>query len=168
VAALARLEPVAGRMQRLGGGAAPLVVIDYAHTPDALEKTLVALKDVAHATSGRLVVVFGCGGERDRGKRPLMGAVAARNADRVVVTSDNPRGEDPGAIIADIVAGIPGQHEVIEDRRQAIARAIGTAAAGDVVLLAGKGHEPYQEIAGKRLPFSDAAEAGRTLARRTP
>ncbi|HZR70748.1 MAG TPA: UDP-N-acetylmuramoyl-L-alanyl-D-glutamate--2,6-diaminopimelate ligase [Burkholderiales bacterium] len=166
VSALARIEPVAGRMQRLGGGAAPLVVVDYAHSPDALEKTLGTLKDVARAASGRLIVVFGCGGERDRGKRALMGTVAARNADHVVVTSDNPRGEDPGAIIADIVAGIPGAHEVIEDRRAAIERAVGMANAGDIVLLAGKGHEPYQEVAGRRLPFSDAAEAERALARR--
>jgi UDP-N-acetylmuramoyl-L-alanyl-D-glutamate--2,6-diaminopimelate ligase len=167
-AALERIEPVAGRMQRLGGGDAPLVVVDYAHSPDALEKTLGTLKDVARAGGGRLLVVFGCGGERDRGKRPLMGAVAARHADRVVVTSDNPRGEDPAAIIADIVAGIPGTHEVIEDRRAAIAHAIAHAAAADVVLLAGKGHETYQEIAGRRLPFSDAAEAGRALARWSP
>jgi UDP-N-acetylmuramoyl-L-alanyl-D-glutamate--2,6-diaminopimelate ligase len=167
VSALARIEPVAGRMQRLGGGAAPLVVVDYAHSPDALEKTLGTLKDVARAASGRLIVVFGCGGERDRGKRALMGTVAARNADHVVVTSDNPRGEDPGAIIADIVAGIPGAHEVIEDRRAAIERAVGMADAGDIVLLAGKGHEPYQEVAGRRLPFSDAAEAERALARRS-
>jgi UDP-N-acetylmuramoyl-L-alanyl-D-glutamate--2,6-diaminopimelate ligase len=168
VRALARIEPVAGRMQRLGGGDAPLVVVDYAHSPDALEKTLATLKDLAHAGGGRLVVVFGCGGERDRGKRPLMGAVAARHADAVFVTSDNPRGEDPAAIIADIVAGIPGEHEVVADRSDAIARAIGGAGAGDIVLLAGKGHETYQEIAGKRLPFSDAAEAGRALARHTP
>jgi UDP-N-acetylmuramoyl-L-alanyl-D-glutamate--2,6-diaminopimelate ligase len=166
VRTLAGIEPVAGRMQRLGGGTAPLVVVDYAHSPDALEKTLTTLKDVARAGSGRLIVVFGCGGERDRGKRPLMGAVAARNADHVVVTSDNPRGEEPGAIIAEIVAGIPGAHEVIEDRRAAIERAVGMADAGDIVLLAGKGHESYQEVAGRRLPFSDAAEAGRALARR--
>jgi UDP-N-acetylmuramoyl-L-alanyl-D-glutamate--2,6-diaminopimelate ligase len=166
VAALGRIEPVAGRMQRLGGGDAPLVVVDYAHSPDALEKTLVTLKDVARASGGSLVVVFGCGGERDRGKRPLMGAVAARNADHVIVTSDNPRGEDPAAIIADIVAGIPGAHEVVADRRAAIERALGMARAGDIVLLAGKGHETYQEVAGRRLPFSDAEEAERSLGRR--
>jgi UDP-N-acetylmuramoyl-L-alanyl-D-glutamate--2,6-diaminopimelate ligase len=167
VAALSRIEPAPGRMQRLGGGDAPLVVVDYAHSPDALDKTLGTLKDVARAGGGRLLVVFGCGGERDRGKRPLMGAVAARHADAVIVTSDNPRGEDPAEIIADIVAGIPGPHEVIADRRDAIAHAIGRAQAGDIVLLAGKGHEPYQEIAGRRLPFSDASEAGRVLQRRS-
>ena len=166
VPALARIEPVDGRMQRLGGGAAPLVVVDYAHSPDALEKTLVTLRDVARASGGRLLVVFGCGGDRDRGKRPLMGAVAARNADHVVVTSDNPRGEDPAAIIADVVAGIPGPHEVIEDRRAAIEHAVALAGPGDIVLLAGKGHETYQEVAGRRLPFSDAATAARALAER--
>jgi UDP-N-acetylmuramoyl-L-alanyl-D-glutamate--2,6-diaminopimelate ligase len=166
IAALSRIEPVPGRMQRLGGGTAPLVVVDYAHSPDALEKTLGTLKDVARAGSGRLVVVFGCGGERDRGKRPLMGAVAARHADAVIVTSDNPRGEDPVAIISEVVAGIPGAHEVIVDRRDAIERAIAGARAGDIVLLAGKGHETYQEIAGRRLPFSDASEARRALTRK--
>jgi UDP-N-acetylmuramoyl-L-alanyl-D-glutamate--2,6-diaminopimelate ligase len=164
-AALARLQPVAGRMQRLGGGGRPLVVVDYAHSPDALEKTLVALKDVARASGGRLVVVFGCGGERDRGKRPLMGAVASRHADAITVTSDNPRGEDPAAIIAEVTAAIPVGHEAIEDRRTAIARAIASAIADDVVLVAGKGHETYQEIAGRRLPFSDALEAEEALAR---
>jgi UDP-N-acetylmuramoyl-L-alanyl-D-glutamate--2,6-diaminopimelate ligase len=163
-AAIARLGPVSGRMQRLGGAGRPLVVIDYAHTPDALEKTLVALKDVARAGGGRLVAVFGAGGERDRGKRPLMGAVASRHADAVVVTSDNPRGEDPAAIIAEIETGITVAHETTEDRREAIGRAIAQADASDVVLLAGKGHEPYQEIAGRRHPFSDTLEAERALA----
>ena len=163
--ALACLRPVAGRMQRIGGAGKPLVVVDYAHSPDALEKTLVALRDVANADGGRLVAVFGCGGDRDRGKRPLMGAVASRHADRVVVTSDNPRGENPAAIIAEIVAGMPGRYEAIEDRRGAIAYAIANAAAEDVVLLAGKGHETYQEISGERLPFSDAEEAEKALER---
>jgi len=164
-AALEDLQPVAGRMQRLGGGGKPLVVVDYAHTPDALEKTLVALKDISRASGGRLVAVFGCGGERDRGKRPLMGAVASRHADAITVTSDNPRGEDPAAIIAEITAAIPVAHEAIEDRRTAIARAIASANADDVVLIAGKGHETYQEIDGRRLPFSDALEAKEALAR---
>ncbi len=163
--ALAGLEPVAGRMQRLGGAGKPVVVVDYAHTPDALEKTLVALKDVAKASGGRLAVVFGCGGERDRGKRPLMGAVASRHADAILVTSDNPRGEDPAAIIAEISAAIPVPHEAIEDRRAAIERAIASAGAEDVVLIAGKGHETYQEVAGRRLPFSDALEAKQALSR---
>ena len=163
-AAIAKIGPVPGRMQRLGGAGKPLVVVDYAHTPDALEKTLVALKDVARAGGGRLVAVFGAGGDRDRGKRPLMGTVASRHADAVVVTSDNPRSEDPAAIIKEIEAGVSVAHEVIEDRHEAIARAIAQAAAADVVLLAGKGHEPYQEIAGRRLPFSDTLEAERALA----
>jgi UDP-N-acetylmuramoyl-L-alanyl-D-glutamate--2,6-diaminopimelate ligase len=162
-AAIAELGPVAGRMQRLGGGARPLVVVDYAHSPDALEKVLVTLKDVARAGGGRLVAVFGCGGDRDRGKRPLMGAVASRHADAVVVTSDNPRSEDPAAIISEIEAGVTVAHEAIVDRREAIARAISQAKAADVVLLAGKGHEPYQEVAGRRLPFSDTLEAERAL-----
>jgi UDP-N-acetylmuramoyl-L-alanyl-D-glutamate--2,6-diaminopimelate ligase len=164
-AALAGLEPVAGRMQRLGAAGKPVVVIDYAHTPDALEKTLVALKDVARASGGRLAVVFGCGGERDRGKRPLMGAVASRHADAILVTSDNPRGEDPAAIIAEITAAIPVRHEAIVDRRAAIKRAIASAGAADVTLIAGKGHETYQEIAGRRLPFSDVLEANEALSR---
>ena len=163
--ALARLRPVPGRMQRIGGGGKPLVVVDFAHSPDALEKTLVALRDVANTGGGRLVAVFGCGGDRDRGKRPLMGAVASRHADHVVVTSDNPRGEDPAAIIAEIIAGVSGRHEEIEDRRAAIGHANANSAARDVVLLAGKGHETYQEIAGQRLPFSDVQEAERALER---
>jgi UDP-N-acetylmuramoyl-L-alanyl-D-glutamate--2,6-diaminopimelate ligase len=162
-AALADLEPVAGRMQRLGGSGKPLVVVDFAHTPDALEKTLVTLKDVAQAGKGRLIAVFGCGGERDRGKRPLMGAVASRHADTVVLTSDNPRGEDPDAIIAEIETAVSVPHETVPDRREAIAGAVASARAGDVVLIAGKGHESYQEIAGRKLPFSDVQEAGKAL-----
>jgi UDP-N-acetylmuramoyl-L-alanyl-D-glutamate--2,6-diaminopimelate ligase len=163
-AALAALRPVAGRMQRLGGGAKPLVVIDYAHTPDALEQTLAALKDIARESGGRLSVVFGCGGERDRGKRPLMGAVASRHADAITVTSDNPRAENPADIIAEITAALAGPYEAIEDRRIAIAHAVASAKRDDVVLIAGKGHERYQEIAGRRLPFSDAIEAQNALA----
>jgi UDP-N-acetylmuramoyl-L-alanyl-D-glutamate--2,6-diaminopimelate ligase len=163
-AALAALRPVPGRMQKLGGNGKPVVVVDYAHTPDALEKTLVALKDVARASGGRLIAVFGCGGDRDRGKRPLMGAVASRHSDAIVLTSDNPRGEEPAAIIAQIEAGVTAAHEAIEDRREAITRAIAQAEARDVVLLAGKGHETYQEVAGRRLPFSDTLEAERALA----
>ena len=163
--ALAGLQAVTGRMQRLGGSGKPIVVVDYAHTPDALEKTLVALKDVARASGGRLIAVFGCGGERDRGKRPLMGAVASRHAGSIVVTSDNPRGEDPASIIAEIAAAISVPHEVIEDRRAAISHAIASASANDVVLLAGKGHETYQEVAGRRLSLSDALEAERALSR---
>jgi UDP-N-acetylmuramyl-tripeptide synthetase len=164
VAAVSRLEPVTGRLERVGGGAAPLVVVDYAHTPDALEKALAALRPTV-AAGHRLVCVFGCGGDRDPGKRPLMGAVAAKLADQVVVTSDNPRGEDPHSIIAQILEGIPGgRAEAIEDRQVAIFSAVHHARAGDVVLLAGKGHETYQEIAGTRHPFNDREVAGAALA----
>ena len=168
-AAAARLQPVPGRLQRIGGDARPLVVVDYAHTPDALEKVLVTLKDVSAVSGGRLLLVFGCGGDRDRGKRALMGAVAARHADRIVVTSDNPRSEDPRAIIDGILQGMGDASaraatEVEAERGPAIRLALSHARAGDVVLLAGKGHEDYQEIAGVRLPFSDAEQAAAALA----
>lgn len=153
-AVLAQLAPVAGRMERHGGGTQPLVVIDYAHTPDALENVLATLRGQTH---GRLYCVFGCGGDRDRGKRPLMGAVATRLADHVIVTSDNPRGEVPQDIMHAICAGLPREPQQIADRAQAIHAAVRQAAAGDIVLVAGKGHEDYQEIAGVRHPFSDAA-----------
>ena len=154
VAAIGRLHPPAGRMNAIALPNQPLVVIDYAHTPDALDKALVALRPIAAARGGRLVVVFGCGGDRDAGKRPQMGEVATRLADKVIVTSDNPRGEDPRAIIAQILPGAPGAL-VEADRAQAITFAVRDAGAADVVLVAGKGHEDYQEIAGKKLPFSD-------------
>jgi UDP-N-acetylmuramoyl-L-alanyl-D-glutamate--2,6-diaminopimelate ligase len=149
----------------------PEVVVDYAHTPDALEKTLGALRPLATARGGRLWCVFGCGGNRDATKRPLMGAIAKRDADRVVLTSDNPREEVPALILAQILAGITGMRghdkvHVIEDRRAAIRLAVQGAAPGDVVLLAGKGHEPYQEIAGVKRPFSDADEAAAALRER--
>jgi UDP-N-acetylmuramoyl-L-alanyl-D-glutamate--2,6-diaminopimelate ligase len=163
---LSQLQPVAGRMNRLGGDhAMPLVVIDYAHTPDALEQALSSLR--AHA-QGRLVCVFGCGGERDVGKRPQMAAIAEAGADLVIVTDDNPRGEDGDAIVADIVKGFsrPGAVLVQRDRAAAIARAIGAASASDIVLVAGKGHEPYQEIAGVRHPFDDTAVARALLQER--
>jgi UDP-N-acetylmuramoyl-L-alanyl-D-glutamate--2,6-diaminopimelate ligase len=155
VARVQALAPVPGRMQRLGGGTQPLVLVDYAHTPDALEKVGVAARDLARSQRGRLVVVFGCGGERDRGKRPLMAEAVSRVADSAIVTSDNPRGEDPQAIIADIVPGLRVAHEVVIDRREALRRAIAACGPHDVVLVAGKGHEPYQEIAGVRHPYSD-------------
>jgi UDP-N-acetylmuramoyl-L-alanyl-D-glutamate--2,6-diaminopimelate ligase len=155
LAALADLRPVEGRMQTLGGEGKPLVVIDYAHTPDALSQVLQAVR--RHLGGGRLVCVFGCGGERDAGKRPLMGQAASRLADRIVITSDNPRGEDPNAIIAAVVTGIAGTCTVEPDRGQAIAAAIAAADPGDVVVVAGKGHERWQEVAGSRHPFSDAA-----------
>jgi MurE/MurF fusion protein len=165
--ALSRLGPVPGRLERLEpavSGSAPLVVIDYAHTPDALEQALLALRDVATAAGGRLICVFGCGGDRDRGKRPLMGGLATRLADEVLITSDNPRGEDPLRIIADIRAGCIGDTPAEADRRTAINRAISAARAQDVILLAGKGHEAFQEVGGKKIPFSDAAVAREVLA----
>lgn len=162
---LAELTPPPGRMERVGGHGEPLVVVDYAHTPDALENALRALRDVATPRGGRLIVVFGCGGDRDKGKRPLMGAVAAQRADRVLVTSDNPRREMPQAIIDDILAGMT-HAEVEVDRAAAIRQAVLDAAGGDVVLLAGKGHETYQEIAGVRHPFSDVEQAQLALAER--
>jgi len=161
---LGALPSVPGRMQKIGEW--PLVVVDYAHTPDALEKVLQALRPVAEARGGRLAAVFGAGGDRDVAKRPRMGAIAAGLADHVIVTSDNPRSEDPLAIIAAVSAGIAEIHETEPDRARAIEKAVSEAAPADVVLIAGKGHENYQEIAGKRLPFSDAAVAGAALARR--
>ena len=164
---LEALPQVAGRMQQIGDR--PLVVVDYAHTPDALDKVLSALKPVAQARGGRLVAVFGAGGGRDKAKRPVMGSVAAARADRVVLTSDNPRGEDPQAIVESIRDGIGNVSSdcVVElDRAKAIDSAIASADAADVVLIAGKGHEGFQEIAGRRLPFSDAAVAGAALGRR--
>ena len=151
-----------GRMERVGGIGEPLVVIDYAHTPDALENVLVTLRGVAEARSGQLWALFGCGGDRDPGKRPEMGAVAVRLADRVVVTSDNPRGEDPARIIAAILAGATGATAEV-DRALAITRAVAEADARDVIVLAGKGHEAYQEAGGVRTPFSDIEQARRAL-----
>ena len=160
--ALAGVVPPPGRMQTVGGGAQPLVLVDYAHTPDALEKALLTLRE--SGPSGRLYCVFGCGGNRDPGKRPLMGEIAARLADQVIVTSDNPRNEDPLQIIADIRTGMTAGEEWVEvDRARAIARAIAAARAGDVVLIAGKGHENWQEIAGKRYPFDDLQVAQAAL-----
>jgi UDP-N-acetylmuramoyl-L-alanyl-D-glutamate--2,6-diaminopimelate ligase len=161
---LERLPPVPGRMQKIGDR--PLVVVDYAHTPDALDQVLRALKPIAQARGGRLVAVFGAGGDRDATKRPEMGGAASALADRVVLTSDNPRSEDPQAIVDGIRRGVTGPCQVELDRGKAIAGAIAAADAADVVLLAGKGHEPYQELAGRRLPFSDVAEAAAALARR--
>jgi murE/murF fusion protein len=163
----AALTPVPGRVQRVNGADVD-VVVDYAHTPDALAKILQALQPLASARGGQLWCVFGCGGDRDATKRPLMGAIAAAGADHVVLTSDNPRSESPDAVLAQILAGVTGHDDiaVIEDRRAAIAFAVANAAPGDVVLLAGKGHEDYQEIAGVKRPFSDLVEARDALARR--
>ena len=166
VAVIGRITPVPGRMQRVGNGRElPQVVVDYAHTPDALEKALNALKPLTAARGGDLHCLFGCGGNRDQSKRPLMGAIAARLADRVTITSDNPRHEDPAAIIASIVAGLPAAaRPLIEpDRRAAILQAVLGADRRDVLLLAGKGHEEYQESAGLRRHFSDLEEARQAL-----
>jgi len=165
VATLGGLKPVPGRMQKIGGGRLPLAVVDYAHTPDALEQVLRSLRELLSGGDARLICVFGCGGDRDRGKRPLMGAIAARLADRVVITSDNPRSEDPLRIIADIRNGACGDCIVEADRRRAIGRALRAARRGDIVLIAGKGHENYQEIAGVRAQFDDVAVARAALRR---
>jgi len=165
-AALSRLQPPVGRMQRLGGTDRPLVIVDYAHTPDALEKVLTALRP-AVAPAGELICVFGCGGDRDAGKRQEMGHIAARFADRVVVTSDNPRSEDPAVIANAVARGVRDEGNrrwsIDVDRDQAIRGAIGAAKSGDIVLIAGKGHETYQERDGVRTPFSDAAVATAAL-----
>jgi UDP-N-acetylmuramyl-tripeptide synthetase len=170
-AVIPQLTPVPGRLEAVAAGSAqePVVLVDYAHTPDALQQVLQALRPMAHARQGRLWCVFGCGGNRDAGKRPLMGAIAARLADRVVLTSDNPRLESPGAILAQILAGASAEADVravvctVEDRALAITQAVLQAAAADVVLLAGKGHEDYQDLAGERRPFRDAEVALRAL-----
>ena len=173
-AGLAAAEPPPGRLQPVGldppeaeGVHVPAAYVDYAHTPDALDAVLSSLRALAKA---EVRIVFGCGGERDPGKRPLMGAAAARGAERLFVTSDNPRGEDPLAIIDDVLAGVPGacgaRVEVEPDRRRAIHAAVSGAGPDDVVLVAGKGHESWQEIGGERRPFDDARVAREALARR--
>ena len=160
------LTPVPGRMECAGGVGQPLVAVDYAHTPDALAKALQALRPLADQRGGQLVCVFGCGGDRDALKRPLMGAVAAAHADRVVVTSDNPRSENPLTITSQILLGLAGHADVsVEmDRAQAIAQAIAQASPKDVLLIAGKGHEDYQEQVGQRRAFSDLAHVRQALA----
>jgi UDP-N-acetylmuramoyl-L-alanyl-D-glutamate--2,6-diaminopimelate ligase len=176
VAACGQLHPVPGRMEFFGGGSEdtavpsagahmPLAVVDYAHTPDALTQILQALRQLAVERGGRLWCVFGCGGDRDPVKRPLMGAAAAQHADRVVLTSDNPRSESPQAIIEQILRGLPSGCDawVEPDRALAIGRALAEAGGTDVVLVAGKGHEDYQETAGVRRPFSDRQEVSAAL-----
>ena len=174
----ARLPGVPGRLERVANGRGVLCLVDYAHTPDALERAIAAARPLA--AGGRVIVVFGCGGDRDRGKRPLMGEIAARDADLAVVTSDNPRTEDPASIVAQIVDGLrrtgtpelaaaaltPGARgfHVEVDRRTAIRRAAAAAAAGDVLLIAGKGHEDYQIVGSARLHFDDREEAAAALA----
>ena len=157
-----RMERVAVARQECGDGKLPAVLVDYAHTPDGLESALNACRPF---TSGRLICVFGCGGDRDRSKRPQMGAIAARLADQLVVTSDNPRTEDPQRILDDVVAGIPAGTalQVEADRATAIASAIAGAAAGDLVLIAGKGHEDYQILGTSKIHFDDREEAEKAL-----
>ncbi len=156
------LEGVPGRFEAVDEGQPFAVVVDYAHKPDALDNVLRAARDLAE---GRVLVVFGAGGDRDRGKRPLMGKLAKDLADVVIVTSDNPRGEEPLAIIQDILQGAGTDVEIDPDRRAAIGRAIDLADEGDVVVIAGKGHEQGQEVAGEKLPFDDR-EVARELLRR--
>ncbi|MBL8841675.1 MAG: UDP-N-acetylmuramoyl-L-alanyl-D-glutamate--2,6-diaminopimelate ligase [Planctomycetes bacterium] len=165
-AGLAALRHVPGRLEPIDVGQPFAVLVDYAHTDDALEKILRLLRPL---TRGQLLTVFGCGGDRDRTKRPRMGRVAARWSDRTIVTSDNPRSEDPAGIVAEIVAGLPcGAHAEVElDRGRAIARAIALAQPGDVVLIAGKGHEDYQLVGSQKLPFDDRAVAREHLCRRS-
>ncbi|GGX14352.1 UDP-N-acetylmuramoyl-L-alanyl-D-glutamate--2,6-diaminopimelate ligase [Undibacterium macrobrachii] len=163
VATIEKLTSVQGRMQQLGSQGQAMVVVDYAHTPDALEKTLQALQPIAQERQGSLWCVFGCGGDRDPGKRPQMGKIA-QIAQHVVVTSDNPRTEDPEKILQDILAGMQGTPNAIVDRASAILYAVKHAHANDVILIAGKGHENYQEIHGKKWPFSDEEHALLALA----
>ena len=170
VEACSRLTPVPGRMELVSGVAAsvgvrPLVAVDYAHTPDALGQALLALRSLAKQRGGQLWCVFGCGGDRDASKRPLMGAMATKHADRVVVTSDNPRSEKPEAIISQILLGMNGRAPAMvqPDRALAIRDALSLASANDVLLIAGKGHEDYQEVAGQRTAFSDFDHVRRAL-----
>lgn len=166
IGALENCAPPPGRMETLTAPDRPLAIVDYAHTPDALEKALLAVRK---HRSGKLVCVFGCGGDRDAGKRPLMGAIAERLADRVVITDDNPRTEDGDAIVVDILQGLtrPEAAIVERDRAAAIARAIAESAASDVVLIAGKGHEDYQIVGAERRAFSDREQALRALGRQS-
>ncbi len=179
-AGLGKVERVAGRLELVHGARGFSVLVDYAHTPDALEKVLTSVRDL---NPTRVITVFGCGGDRDRGKRPMMGRIAARMSDLVVITSDNPRTEEPGAIIAEILEGVRDvetssggsgrvtRHagvDVIEDRRKAITAAVAAAAAGDIVVIAGKGHEDYQIIGNERLHFDDREEARAAIAARQP
>jgi UDP-N-acetylmuramoyl-L-alanyl-D-glutamate--2,6-diaminopimelate ligase len=163
VAALPGVEPVPGRFEPVDEGQEFALIVDYAHTPDSLENVLAAARPL---TRGRLICVFGCGGDRDRGKRPQMGQISARLADHTIVTSDNPRSEDPDAIVAEILAGIEDHDdtEAIVDRRAAIERAVELASDGDVVVVAGKGHEQGQEFeGGRKLPFDDVSVAREAL-----
>jgi UDP-N-acetylmuramoyl-L-alanyl-D-glutamate--2,6-diaminopimelate ligase len=166
-AGIERVEGVPGRFESVDEGQPFTVLVDYSHKPGALEAVLRTAREL---TTERLICVFGCGGDRDRGKRPLMGRIAAELADVAIVTSDNPRSEDPRAIIEEILTGTESDLEVEPDRRDAIARAIETAAPGDVVVIAGKGHEQGQQFRDRTVPFDDrevAREALRRLGART-
>jgi UDP-N-acetylmuramoyl-L-alanyl-D-glutamate--2,6-diaminopimelate ligase len=169
IGALERGVRVPGRFEALDAGQDFAVLVDYAHTPDSLENVLGAARDLIEAQAGpagRLISVFGAGGDRDRGKRPLMGEIAARLSDVAIVTSDNPRSEDPEEIIAEIIAGVddPQRLEAVTDRREAILRAVERAGPGDVVIIAGKGHEQGQEFAdGRKIPFDDVTVAREAL-----
>ena len=168
VKSLQQVQPIPGRMEKFGGGNLPLVVVDYAHTPDALEKILIALRGIINSVKAiskirnkksKLICIFGCGGDRDQDKRVLMGRIATKLSDEAIITSDNPRSENPCTIINEIVSGAGINHFVEENRETAIRRALYGARKGDVVLIAGKGHEIYQEIGTKKIPFSDVKTA---------
>ena len=173
VGSLQHVKTISGRMEKFGGRSQPVVIVDYAHTPDALEKALSTLREILRNTvqstsaekrKARLFCVVGCGGERDSGKRALIGEVATRLADEVVFTSDNPRGEDPRAILEDMIAGaVNKNYQIEENRALAIYQALYSARQGSIVLLAGKGHETFQEINGEKIPFSDAATVQQIL-----
>jgi UDP-N-acetylmuramoyl-L-alanyl-D-glutamate--2,6-diaminopimelate ligase len=162
LASLAKVKPVPGRMETLGGNDKPLVVVDYSHTPDSLEKALKALR---RHCRGQLFCVFGCGGDRDKGKRPLMAQIAEQNSDYIIVTDDNPRHEDPTEIVADILRGFshPKKAIVQHDRSKAIQDVIQYAKAGDCILIAGKGAETYQLIGDQKIPFSDVVKVREIL-----
>jgi UDP-N-acetylmuramoyl-L-alanyl-D-glutamate--2,6-diaminopimelate ligase len=185
-AGIGELAGVPGRLERVANDRGVLCVVDYSHTPDALERAIEAMRPLV-APGGRLSIVFGCGGDRDRTKRPLMGQAAARGGDLAIVTSDNPRNEDPDAIISMILEGVRREkirrieaeeelvssscrelrcYHVVADRRAAIRRAVGAARAGDVLLIAGKGHEDYQIIGTNRVHFDDREEAAAAFAPR--
>jgi UDP-N-acetylmuramyl-tripeptide synthetase len=164
---LGSVSTVPGRLEPVPNALGLLVLVDYAHKPGALEGVLKTTRSLAAARGGSLHVLFGCGGDRDRGKRPEMGRIAAELADRVVVTSDNPRSEEPAAIVSEVVAGVTAagrEAVVVLDRREAIRRALEGAAPNDVVVVAGKGHETYQVIAGRKEPFDDRLVAREVLA----
>ena len=167
VCGLESAPPVPGRFELIDGGQDFVVAVDYAHKPDALRRLL---ESARRLEPRRLITVFGCGGDRDRGKRPIMGRIAAELSDYAIVTSDNPRSEEPMTIIDEILAGVPAPDrarcDVEVDRDLAIQRAVRMAATGDMVLIAGKGHEPYQLISGRRLEFDDRVQARAAIAAR--